>query len=263
LHRTTPAERVLPWAEKSYQEFRVLAQDPNTGVLSVPVVHYYRGELPDPWWCGSVIDLKTLGAEDLSGPYACGYRYGTYVAESPRYMPYLRKRLETLGGVIRQDTVKSFLELKTRFNVVVNCAGVWAGELAGDRSVYPIRGQVLRVKRPEGLMPCVIDGEGVFVVCRTNDCIIGGANTDGDWSLAPREEDRDYLLDAVGSICAELVKPDIIEERVGLRPGRESVRLDVERVDNLLVIHNYGHGGAGYTLSWGCADEVVKLISEQ
>ena len=26
------------------------------------------------------------------------------------------------------------------------------------------------------------------------------------------------------------------------------------------VVHCYGHGGAGVTLSWGCADEVVELL---
>jgi D-amino-acid oxidase len=42
---------------------------------------------------------------------------------------------------------------------------------------------------------------------------------------------------------------------VGLRPGRTAVRL--ERMGN--IIHNYGHGGGGYTVAWGCASEVGRL----
>jgi D-amino-acid oxidase len=36
--------------------------------------------------------------------------------------------------------------------------------------------------------------------------------------------------------------------------------LEKESIGEKIVIHNYGHGGAGVTLSWGCADEVVKLV---
>ena len=43
---------------------------------------------------------------------------------------------------------------------------------------------------------------------------------------------------------------------VGVRPARPAVRL--ERAGD--VVHCYGHGGAGVTLSWGCADEVIRLV---
>jgi D-amino-acid oxidase len=48
-----------------------------------------------------------------------------------------------------------------------------------------------------------------------------------------------------------------------LRPGRPSVRLEAEWIGDSLVVHNYGHGGAGVTLSWGCADAVVNEIRKQ
>ncbi|MEP5340752.1 MAG: FAD-dependent oxidoreductase [Algibacter sp.] len=47
----------------------------------------------------------------------------------------------------------------------------------------------------------------------------------------------------------------------GIRPFRkETYRLEHERLNDKLIVHNYGHGGAGLTLSWGCAFEVENLI---
>jgi D-amino-acid oxidase len=53
---------------------------------------------------------------------------------------------------------------------------------------------------------------------------------------------------------------EVIEAKVGLRPARNEVRLETEQIGDKTIIHNYGHGGAGFTLSWGCANEVVELI---
>jgi D-amino-acid oxidase len=54
---------------------------------------------------------------------------------------------------------------------------------------------------------------------------------------------------------------EIVGVAVGLRPVRSAVRLEAETIaPNCLLLHNYGHGGAGVTLSWGCAAEVVRLI---
>ena len=59
----------------------------------------------------------------------------------------------------------------------------------------------------------------------------------------------------------ELDRSKIVGKAVGLRPSRNEVRLEADTSGDRMVIHNYGHGGAGVTLSWGCADEVVALVS--
>ena len=63
------------------------------------------------------------------------------------------------------------------------------------------------------------------------------------------------ILDRATLLVPELSRAKVLGHRVGLRPARPSVRL--EREGN--VVHCYGHGGAGVTLSWGCADEVAAL----
>jgi len=53
----------------------------------------------------------------------------------------------------------------------------------------------------------------------------------------------------------------VIREVVGLRPFRpEGFRVEAERVGNKLLVHNYGHGGAGITLSWGTASLALDLV---
>ncbi len=47
-----------------------------------------------------------------------------------------------------------------------------------------------------------------------------------------------------------------------LRKEEDGLRLETQEMGNKLFIHNYGHGGAGVTLSWGCAGEVVKMLEK-
>jgi len=55
----------------------------------------------------------------------------------------------------------------------------------------------------------------------------------------------------------------VIREVVGLRPFRpEGFRVEAERAGEKLFVHNYGHGGAGITLSWGTASLAVDILSE-
>ena len=55
----------------------------------------------------------------------------------------------------------------------------------------------------------------------------------------------------------------VIREVVGLRPYRASgFVVDAERFGNKLLVHNYGHGGGGVTLSWGTASLAVDLVRD-
>ena len=92
--------------------------------------------------------------------------------------------------------------------------------------------------------------------------LLGGTAQSDDWSLELRDSDRETILQKCEAVWPELDRSKIIGESVGLRPSRSEVRLESEKINDTLIIHNYGHGGAGVTLSWGCADEVVSLIEE-
>src|SRR6476620_4803951 len=72
------------------------------------------------------------------------------------------------------------------------------------------------------------------------------------------------FYDAVGRIVPMRAHVDrIFRTTVCLRPFRAAgPRTDVEHVGNKIVVHNFGHGGSGWSLSWGAADVAVRKARE-
>ena len=146
---------------------------------------------------------------------------------------------------------------------MINCAGIGARELVQDADLEPHRGQVAIVPKIEGLSCAIVcdDEPLMYAIPRTNDCVFGGTNDFSDNLVAdPATTDR---IVAECSRVLNIKRPRVIAERVGLRPFRRSgVRLKRDELrDGRVVIHNYGHGGAGFTLSWGCAREVLEAAT--
>jgi D-amino-acid oxidase len=248
-----PQDRVTAWAAASYEVLAALAAAvPRSGVRMVPGTEVLRDRRPDPWWSPAVPALRA--ATDLPSGYSAGWSFVTPVAEMPVYLTWLAGRVEELGGTITRLNLSALPE---GGDVVVNCSGLGARLLGADRTVHPVAGQVVRVAQL-GLDRWWLDGTGpTYVVPRERDIVVGGTATEGEWSRTPSPDTAAAILQRATLLVPELHDAVVLQHKVGLRPARPTVRLEREG----RVVHCYGHGGAGVTLSWGCADEVAALVS--
>ena len=98
-------------------------------------------------------------------------------------------------------------------------------------------------------------------IIQRNDCtILGGTDYENDYNETPSAKDTEHIIGRLLQLGTLPQTPQIIEEVVALRPKRSSIRCEWDfQYPN--IFHNYGHGGAGYTTAWGCAEEVLKNIS--
>lgn len=103
-------------------------------------------------------------------------------------------------------------------------------------------------------LPCIYPQGDVVV--------FGGTAIDGLYDTGPDPAAAARILERCIAVEPQLVEADVLEHRVGLRPTRPMVRVAAERSGHNLVVHNYSHGGAGFTLSWGCAESVLQLLRD-
>jgi D-amino-acid oxidase len=179
----------------------------------------------------------------------------------PAYLAWLSEQVIARGGSITRLTLHGLPRVgHGGADVVVDCSGIGAKFLARDPSLNPVQGQVVRVEQV-GLESWWLDAAGpTYVVPRRRDIIVGGTDVEGEWSVTPSPDVASAILRRALRLVPELAGAEVLGHKVGLRPGRPVVRLEADEHEPH-VIHCYGHGGAGVTLSWGCAREVSSLIS--
>lgn len=258
-YRAFPVERVTAWSASTYTELARLASvDPESGIRMVRGTELHRTRQVDPWWQSAVPQLVRV--TPLSDPYRDGWTFTTPVVEMPVYLRWLAERIEGLGGTITRLVRGG---MPDQAEVVVNASGLGARLIANDPSVLPVRGQVVYVEQ-FGLDRWWLDGDGpTYVVPRSADIVVGGTAEEGEWSRTPDPATAAAIIGRAAALVPELAGAKVLRHKVGLRPARPQVRLEVERHGSSRVVHCYGHGGAGVTLSWGCADEVVALVRAQ
>lgn len=261
-----PRDRVAAWGATTYGVLQRLARDePGAGVRLRPGRELFRQPEPDPWWAAAVPDLQRLGSETLPAGYRDGWSFTAPVVDMPRYLSWLEVGLGARGTVVELRHVANLDGELASAEVVVSCVGLGARTLVDDTSLVPVRGQVVLVEAPEIDEWLLDDTDPVhltYVIPRLSTVVVGGTALVGADGMEPDQTTADAVLERATALVPALRSARVLGHRVGLRPSRPQVRLELEWRPGGQVVHCYGHGGAGVTLSWGCADEVVSLVGE-
>ena len=258
-----PLEKVIPWALQTFDLLADLARIPGSGVSVIELRQFSRNkEIQIPDWA---IPLGASAvASGLWPIFKSGFSLNVPLMDTTIYLDYLAARFLKAGGAINVNVCFEKLEeVDRKFDLVINCAGIGARDLVHDVDLEPHRGQVAIVPKIDKLSCAIVcdDAPLMYAIQRTNDCVFGGTNDlSSDLAANPATTNR---IVAECSRVLKIEKPNVLAERVGLRPFRKSgVLLERDCLsDGRTVIHNYGHGGSGFTLSWGCAREVLDLAT--
>jgi D-amino-acid oxidase len=254
-----PADKADTWGIVTYNVFESLSEsDPGAGVRMIDGREYLRDVVDPPPWSDDIAAFRILDGSEIPEGYVFGWEFRAPAIDMKLYMPWLKNRFEDLGGTFEHKFVEKLQGLDG--DAVVNCVGLGAIELCDDKEVKPARGQVIFIEQDPGIGHFDQQPETLtYTIPRTNVTVLGGTAQVDDWGLEIRDEDNDLILGKVEAIWPDLDRSKIVGGTVGLRPSRSEVRLEEEEIGGTRTIHNYGHGGAGVTLSWGCADEVVSI----
>ncbi|CAN7999854.1 unnamed protein product [Ixodes hexagonus] len=266
-------EKLREWCVESYNFYKELLQSedaPQRGLAELPAYHLEESWNPRPNYADAFPLWRDLTEKELEA-FPRKYKYGSYMIsmtiECKKFLPYLMQRFQRRGGHFIERRVNRLEELALDYDVVINCTGLGASTICPDASVHPVRGQTIRVNAP-WIKHAVIAETDFHVIPNIDDVMLGGTIGVGEYSLIPDPESTKKIWEGCCELVPSLKHAKVIGNFVGLRPGRDPLRIERENralqdsKNTFPVIHNYGHGGSGVTLAWGCAGEVVRLLED-
>jgi D-amino-acid oxidase len=256
--------RVLEWSRQTRITLQAIAQTGSaTGVRMVNGLETDIERVEPPRWAVDANDFRLCRAEELPPGYATGWRYTIPIVNMRTYLGYLVDRLAACGVKVQIATVSSFAAVAHTARTIINCTGLGSRELVPDSALYPVRGQLVVVKNNgvDSFFQDNTNGEELtYFLPHGDHVVLGGSAIEHASDMLPDAKMAEAIMKRCAAVEPRLLDAQKIEDRVGLRPTRPAVRTERADVDGLRVIHNYGHGGSGLTLSWGCAEEVRRLI---
>lgn len=254
------------WLKKWYHSKNVC------GVEKIMILRCHEDKLPLPWFQMSHPEFRSLSRDEaiyyrLPSRLQTVWKFNCFCIDPPKYLQFLTSRFKENGGLMIKKKIHNLNELSTDYDIIVNCTGLGSRELVGDRSVYPVSGQIVEVQgsKVPGLIYNIEPGNShiAYIIPHKDRIVLGATAIKHSWST----EVDPVQADSIYRKCSELYPPLKESKVVGgwsaLRPARDTVRLEVDKgFRAALLIHNYGHGGQGYIFSWGCATQVKNIVDQ-
>ena len=252
-YQVGPPGAVARWAGRTRDWLDELAQiAPDAGV---DVLQFYEitRDATELWWA-TAAPLSRGPAPVAHAPEAWMFRAPR--AEPAIFLPWLAAKLR---APIERRRVTALADEPG--DIVIDCAGLGARALTGDAALEPLFGQTL-ICEPGGFdlattITDARDDDAIFyVIPRRDELVVGGCSirVPPDTVATVDPEITERILGQARALGVAIGSVRTV--RAGLRPFRREVRLERDG----RIIHNYGHGGAGFTLCRGCAEDVAALL---
>lgn len=263
-------ENALNWAFETYNILNKKITNQEKGYFLTSLHQYYDEKPTLEKWMSSIEDFQLHKQADNKQSFDLkGFAFATQMnlpLIDPAYvMKELTNSLLSNNVTFEYDHIESLESDKNliEFDAIINCTGLGAKKLVNDNSLLAGRGQVLLASNPNLKHSSVYaksDNELCYIFPRGDYCVIGGSYEMDNLSIDEDRELTQTILKRAYKFEPTLEGQAILDIKVGFRPVRPIIRLEQEIISDRLIIHNYGHGGAGWSFAWGCAKEVLKLL---
>jgi len=250
------------------------ATEVESGVELIDGVELFRNSEEElPRWSDIPPKFSILSSAELQNypGVKWGYFISAPVANMEKYLPWLVAEAEKSGVSFQNIKLSSLADVDPIYDLVVSCTGIESQAFLPDKTIVPVKGQYLMLRNagidleryigdddhPEGMS---------YAILRDGDLLVGGTEEFGVSTLE-FDQTPEILLSRAAKFTPGIsrIDPQKWETVVGLRPFRPGgVCLEMNnrmtKGGSVPVIFNYGHGGSGFSLSWGCAEEVLHLV---
>ncbi|XP_055379259.1 D-aspartate oxidase [Condylostylus longicornis] len=273
---STKSEKIIEWSKITHDFFEELWLSDDSGIAGICLIPAIRvsssnDDIMEDFWKDIVYGWRRLTKYELEklsnetgNKFVQGMQFMTFTAEPIKLLPYLTEIFKKFNGKLIEGKIENFNDFvkNSNYDVIINCTGLGSKTLIGDKNVHAIRGQVARVQAPWMYYTYLDEASnGNYIIPNTESVVIGGTHQMEDYNTIPDEGDKKFILNGCKQIVPALENASFLFDWVGLRPGRTEVRIEkVITDDGKIIIHNYGHGGSGVTICWGCATNVLELL---
>lgn len=256
--------------EATFRRLQKLYNSPECKEVGVTLVHgYYIGSTDSPgppWWEHVVFGFRRADKFELAmlpeqdQPV---YAFSSYMLQCRTYIPWLMRQFKKRGGIVVQAKVNNLSDL-SNFDIIINCSGLAAAQLAEDPKVYPAAGQLVSVRAPWVSHFYLAHNNHAYIFPHVCSVILGTTFKPNETSIEVDSDETADILKHCQDIAPSLSGAEIIDTWVGIRPmRRDGMRLEKEvGTSNPVVVHCYGHGTQAMALSWGCAEEIARIVMD-